>query len=570
MLCLEVELLTGRYTATRFNDRAAVEWPPHPARLFSAMVAVWADADPPDVSERAALEWFERLSPPELSCSSHQERAMVTHYVPDNDVSALARDVSSSYEAITEAVAALDAASAAAAGPDEPGVSRARRELERVRTQAATAAAKAGTATGRETPEMVNNVLSVLPDRRGRQGRMYPTALPDDPVFFLQWPAVEPGPERQAVLDGLLARVGRLGHSSTFVSCRIVGEAPHTTLAPVDQATGRDDEVVLRVPGAGSVERLERAFAAHEGREPRTLPAATAVYRRPSRAPVPHPRSVLGGEWLALGLPPDRRLALTRSLNLTRAVRNALLAHAEQPPPEVISGHRGGGGGAATAPSDRAHLAVLPLANVGHAHATNAILGVALLLPREITDQHREAVFRSLANWQEDNGTQVRLSSTSGQPIEFRLTATSELPSRKTLERQWWFGPGGVWRTVTPIALDHFPGDLRHRRTEVRTKAEREAEQSIRQSCLNVDLPAPVSVTLSFVGLLKGVPAARASRGDRRWSGFPAYRTGASNQPRVCIHAEIVFGEEVEGPLVLGAGRYLGYGLCLPARGKLP
>jgi CRISPR-associated protein Csb2 len=30
------------------------------------------------------------------------------------------------------------------------------------------------------------------------------------------------------------------------------------------------------------------------------------------------------------------------------------------------------------------------------------------------------------------------------------------------------------------------------------------------------------------------------------------------------VHAVIQFGAPVEGPLVLGAGRYLGYGLCLP------
>jgi CRISPR-associated protein Csb2 len=34
--------------------------------------------------------------------------------------------------------------------------------------------------------------------------------------------------------------------------------------------------------------------------------------------------------------------------------------------------------------------------------------------------------------------------------------------------------------------------------------------------------------------------------------------------PRVPIHADIRFELPVKGPLLLGAGRYFGLGLCLP------
>ena len=52
---IEVNFLTGRYVATFHNDRRQPEWPPHPARLFSALVAAWADADEPDRSEREGI-----------------------------------------------------------------------------------------------------------------------------------------------------------------------------------------------------------------------------------------------------------------------------------------------------------------------------------------------------------------------------------------------------------------------------------------------------------------------------------------------------------------------------------
>ena len=39
MLAIEVTFLTGRYVATAYNTRTESEWPPHPARLFSALAA---------------------------------------------------------------------------------------------------------------------------------------------------------------------------------------------------------------------------------------------------------------------------------------------------------------------------------------------------------------------------------------------------------------------------------------------------------------------------------------------------------------------------------------------------
>ncbi|HWP38060.1 MAG TPA: type I-U CRISPR-associated protein Csb2, partial [Gemmatimonadales bacterium] len=47
MLVLRVEFLAGVYMATRHNDptRSAPEWPPHPDRLYSALVAAAAELD---------------------------------------------------------------------------------------------------------------------------------------------------------------------------------------------------------------------------------------------------------------------------------------------------------------------------------------------------------------------------------------------------------------------------------------------------------------------------------------------------------------------------------------------
>ena len=61
MLAIEVELLAGRYSATAHNDRGRAEWPPHPARFFSALVAALHDKEPVDAHEREALVWLVKL-----------------------------------------------------------------------------------------------------------------------------------------------------------------------------------------------------------------------------------------------------------------------------------------------------------------------------------------------------------------------------------------------------------------------------------------------------------------------------------------------------------------------------
>jgi CRISPR-associated protein Csb2 len=64
-----------------------------------------------------------------------------------------------------------------------------------------------------------------------------------------------------------------------------------------------------------------------------------------------------------------------------------------------------------------------------------------------------------------------------------------------------------------------------------------------------------VSVSISLAPL---VPGAQHVREYAPWPSQP----GKTRRARV--HADIRFAEVVRGPVVLGAGRHLGLGLCLP------
>lgn len=578
MFAVAIELLTRRYTAMQFNNRSEAEWPPHPARLFYAMVAAWADAEDPDPAERAALQWLEGQEPPAITCSEAHSRAVVTHFVPVNDSSSLTRDISGTYAAIIGARTALLEAGRSA---DDRGLKRARATLARAEAKAAADAVRVGRPSGTESASVVAGVLQVLPDMRGKQGRTYPTVLPDDPAVWFTWPDAEPGEEQFRVLDELLGRVGRIGHSSTLVACRAVPDAPPPTWIPA----GGPDDRWLRVPRAGLADRLERAFGSHQGKDPRVLPAGTASYRRPAASRAAPATPLLGGDWLILEFSGRQLPPVSRALDIARAVRGALLRNGPQPPPEILSGHQSSPAAETgrTPPLGRPHLAIVPLPNAGHARSDGTVFGVALILPAECPAGDRAAVEQAVRGW-ESAGFRLDLpGGPGGGPLSLSVEdctveraagdgpswLIADLPSRRrTITRGYWCSPSRRWLTVTPVALDRFPGNLRATDERARNRAEAEAAASIARACVFAGLPEPASVTVRLDAPLAGIPAAPSGlRPGPRQQGrrFPGYQTG-SGTPRACVHAEIDFSSEVRGPVLLGAGRYFGYGLFIPRK----
>src|SRR5690606_38304981 len=118
MLALELRLLTGRYVATSFHDRGTAEWPPHPARVFAAMVdALYSGEGDPE--ERRALEWLESQGAPAIHAPDAAARDVSTVFVPVNDPSVIA-SVDKPLAAVEVALTAVsDAKAALLAGSDE-------------------------------------------------------------------------------------------------------------------------------------------------------------------------------------------------------------------------------------------------------------------------------------------------------------------------------------------------------------------------------------------------------------------------------------------------------------------
>ncbi len=547
MLAIEVELLTGRYAATAHNDRWRAEWPPHPARFFSALVAAMHDHDPVDQAERNALLWLERQGAPSLWVdpdSKAGRRHVLDVYVPVNDVT-LGGDT-----AIREAEAKVAKATTPAT-KQRAGVALAKVKREAVAIDARPSGKVLETATALMPAPFVgyagkDDKGRMKRDCRTRQVRTFPVVLPSTSTFAFLWPTADPSPHR-AALEQLCARVTRLGHSSSLVRCSVVDRDFTPTLVPGDEG-----DVVLRVVGPGQLERLGRAFAYHQGVESRVLPALPQRYRSESKVTVSAPiaESVFSTDWVLFERVGGARPVSSKSTDIARALRAALLeTHGNQNLPATLSGHAENG------PTEQPHVAFVPLPFVGNEYADGAIMGCALVLPRALAKNDRELLFRLIAKWEKDRSDQqgnLKLAAGTLPPIVVRRVDVS---AKTALNPPRWCRTSTRFITATPIALDKNPGKLRSNRDGTARKAALEAQQSISDACQRVVGIRPVSVEVSLAPLL---PGAQHVRDFLPWPGRPG-RT-----PRVRVHADIRFDEPVKGPLLLGAGRYFGLGLCLP------
>lgn len=546
MLAVEVEFLTGRYVATAYNTRLDAEWPPHPARLFSALVATHFDADPPSPDERELLTWLEGLDPPGIRASNASRRDLTTVFVPVNDAT-----VVGGFEKYDDALRdARDVLTAANAAGDAKAIKKADKAVADATKKLDAAMARSVAPLEKASVGVVKAALAVLPEHRVRQPRTFPSVTPDVPRVTFIWPDAEVAPERAASLDRLLSRVTRFGHSSSLVSLRLVAAPAEPRWWPRDGG-----ERVLRVAQAGQLTALERAWELHRETEPRVMPARFVQYSETSQAEVEKAhRGVFADDWLVLRQVGGPGVPMVATAGVAQSFRRALMSFADEPRAEILSGHSGAGG-----PSQRDHLAVVPLAFVGRKHASGLIMGVALVLPDGVTEDERRVVYRAVANWED----QSRQDDEDAPPLPIQLGPLGAMMVERvefgtvpsTLRPNTWCRPSRSWVTATPVALDRNPGDLASRDPEKLSRAVAEASETVRRACVRIGLPEPAEVQI-----LPAAPLAGAAKAKR----YRAFPEEAGKVRRVLTHVRLRFAEPVRGPVLIGAGRYQGLGVFRP------
>ena len=362
---------------------------------------------------------------------------------------------------------------------------------------------------------------SVMPALRRRQPRRFPAFRPDDPVAQLVWRDVGADRETIAALNALAADTPYVGHSSSLTRCRF-----RTDGAPERAASPR------RRVYPGRLVELERSY--HAGRRPNPgedVRAEAAVVREPTG-------SLFSDRWLVLehveGEMPDPRAAAL----VGKALRCALMSGykrigSEEAIPTVVSGHVADG-----SPSVEPHLAIAPLAFLGSQFADGRVFGFALIPPREsklLEDEIFRAALRGVAAWNKQE-----------ERRELRLTARSLDPSP-------YVAVAKTWATSTPVVLD------RHLKAKGNAERDAEVRELLHQACLNIGLPKPARIAASKHSAVTGAPSAYPSGRAPRWTGWRLPKSLATRQ---LTHTLLQFHEPVRGPIILGAGRFGGLGLC--------
>lgn len=381
------------------------------------------------------------------------------------------------------------------------------------------------------------DTLGVVPSYRMRAARRFSAFRPEDPVVSLVWPAAEPDADTLAALNKLAADSAYVGHSTSLTRCRFrLGEAPPGMPARLGIYPGRLAE-------------LERDFHADPQRRPR--PGAPGRAEGAARAAAP--ASLFSDGWLVLehvdGEMPDIRAAAL----VAKALRDAVMSGYRQigradAIPEAVSGHAQDG-----SPSGEPHLAIAPLAFIGWPHASGAVLGFALIPPRAgdlLQDTgFRDAVRKILKDRDGRRILSIRL------PMGEVELAIGGAGGQRSLDPARYTGTEKRWASATPIVLDRH---LKARGNEARDE---EIRRLVAQACRNIGLPEPCRVAAGKHSAVEGAPSAYPSGLAPRWLRWRLPETLSSRQ---LVHAVIEFNGPVRGPVILGAGRFVGLGLCLP------
>jgi CRISPR-associated protein Csb2 len=386
--------------------------------------------------------------------------------------------------------------------------------------------------------------ITILPEHRRRQERRFAACSPEDPVVRWVWPEL-PADRILDALTSLAHDISYLGHSASLVRCTLRPDPP--------DGEGRAARRVL-YPG-----RLAELRRAHEaGRRP--APGANLA-AQPRIEPKP-PASVFGTDWIvfahAHGMRPDAVGAALACKALLKAVQSG---YGPGQAPAWVSGHAPNG-----APIATPHLAALPLLDAGWEWSQGRLMGLALTFPRHLEESlaaardprhagvdtaavlEEEGFFHALTRINRGGRDSVEIAVHLPGGQEWRLRREAQ-PEAQSLRAERYAAASRVWASVTPIALDRHP------------KARGEAEASIAESCERIGLPRPVQVVLGKHAAIRGGPSALPAGRAPGWTGW---RLPPSLAGRRLTHAVIAFDEPVAGPVLLGAGRFTGLGLCLP------
>jgi CRISPR-associated protein Csb2 len=379
-------------------------------------------------------------------------------------------------------------------------------------------------------------LVTASPAWRSRQPRRFPAALPENPTMQMVWDAGHNAPMEN--LDAIARDVPYVGHSASLTRCRF----QRIETAPEGLRTAR------RRVYKGRLAQLEAAYRAKRRPAP-----GDAVREEPTEPPKSS--NAFGGDWLTLEII-EGALDVRAAAIATKALRDTLMAgygRAGLAIPEWISGHQADG-----APARASHLAIAPLASVGWNHAEGTLHGLSLIPPAgrgrfQHDHDFRKAMF-AMTCLGDTGEREIHLALGKAGVLKLAVTLEAD---KASLDPRRYLRWAHRWATATPLVLP------RH----LNSGTPDEAAELIAQACVHSGLPQPVHVVAHKHAAISGAPSARPSGGAPRWTGW---RVPERLTSRTMTHAILEFAEPIQGPVLIGAGRFYGLGLCLPLDNDQP
>ena len=481
--------------------------PPSPARLFQALVAGCGIGGPLSDKQKRSLQWLEGLDPPLIASPLMKAGQKYTNYLPNNDLDAKGGD---------------------------------RRRIGKIRT-----------------------VKQLRP-------RLFDAKVP----FLYAWTfdADEFARHHAATIYKLAERLYQFGRGWDM-AWAWGEELTEAELArrlldfpgAVYRATGEGAGKNLRCPTHGTLESLLRRYSAHRFQAVTSGRRITQLYShqpKPRFQPVPYNSPAVRclyelreqdtaakfASW-----PLERVAVLVESLRdaAKRRLQESLPAQKSRDIERVLVGRKAN---VDDAVPTSLRIRIVPLPSIGHRHADHDIRRVLVEVPSgcPLRAVDVDWAFAGLELEHPVYGTSIDVTPTEAHNM---------------LKHYGVDGRHRVWRSVTPVALPRLAARRRIDPSRDTEQAKSATERRVEQERAS----AAVFQALRHVQIRSRLENTYVQREPFESNGqlVDAFVKGTRFSKERLWHVQIKFGEpvEVQGPLVVGDGRFLGLGIMAPNGG---
>jgi CRISPR-associated protein Csb2 len=190
-------------------------------------------------------------------------------------------------------------------------------------------------------------------------------------------------------------------------------------------------------------------------------------------------------------------------------------------------------------------------------HADGHVMGLGIAIPRSVPLRERAKILAPILFDAKTNQPKT-LELKMGRAGVWKIERETSISPRLTLRTETYTAASRTWASVTPVLLDRMP---KPDRVKEPIAWREEVARIVSASCGHlfnhleeVERPAVLSVRTEKTPFFRGSLRAMPGQG-----GFPQLRNDKHQ-----VHVVLEFDRPVQGPMVIGAGRFRGYGLMRP------